>query len=85
MRSEARPEGLPSLASTDADRVALASRLILFFVRVARILDAAGGAFVLENPKRSYIWDLEEVRGFAGSSGWARTEYAACALGGARA
>ena len=84
MRSESHPYGLPHLEGRDKDRVEQANALIVFFASIARTLDAAGCAFILENPARSYIWHFKEIQKLANSSGWGRTEYDACALGGAR-
>ncbi len=58
LRSTEYPWGLPSLAERDAHRVEQANILYRHVASFCRFLSSHGVAWSVENPRRSYMWEL---------------------------
>lgn len=84
LRDARHPEGLPTLAPREKERVNMANNLVTFFCRLLTAAHNAGAAGALENPLRAWIWALPEVQALL-ELPWSDFDYAACSLGGARA
>eukprot|EP00435_Cladocopium_sp_Y103_P031497 s1905_g8.t1 len=83
LRSEAHPDGLPTLEGRDALRVQQDNKACAFVLDEIQSLHERGGS-VRENPYRSLHWWGSQESAMWDSGEWWETPYSACSLGGAR-
>jgi hypothetical protein len=69
LRSSACPLGLPGLRGVDSAKVMAANAIFLQLEHFLRESDRVGIWFSLENPRGSYMWQIEEFVSFASLPG----------------
>ena len=84
LRSEAYPDGLPTLSQRDAARVAVDNAACHYVLSEIQKMHDRGGGSVRENPARSLHWWTSDEVAMWETGQWTDTSYAACTLGGAR-
>ena len=91
LRSQAHPRGLPlalsgqaPFSSTDAARLKQANEIYDFIAHFCSEADAAGVFFWIENPKRSWMWEIEGFRALAAKPGVHMHSLQLCMFGGTR-
>jgi hypothetical protein len=72
------------LNSTDATRVAQANKIYDFVAKFASEADDAGVFFWIENPKRSWMWEIEGFKALAAKPGVHMHSLQLCMFGGTR-
>ena len=83
LRSAAEPLGFKSQAGHRLPRrVEEANELARRMAKLAKIQHKAGGWFTIENPERSFIWEIPAFVDLAALPGVARRSGDQCALGG---
>ena len=85
MRTDAFPEGVPSLSDRDRKRVETDNKACYFILDEIQQLHDRGGGSIRENPSRSLHWMLPQEQEMMASGQWSDTTYSACCLMGARA
>ena len=68
LRSKVRPDGLPSLAGIDLQRVLSANALYKLSAEIFQWCTLHGVLCSLENPARSYMWDTSFLHWMASNS-----------------
>lgn len=68
LRSMVRPDGLPSLAGIDLQRVLSANALYKLSAEFFQWCTLHGALCSLENPARSYMWDISFLHWMASNS-----------------
>ena len=85
LRTDAFPEGVPSLSDRDRKRVETDNKACYFILDEIQQLHDRGGGSIRENPSRSLHWMLPQEQEMVASGQWSDTTYSACCLMGARA
>lgn len=84
LRSDAYPAGLPNLTGGLRQRVMNSNSMTRWVAALAERLHAQGRGFVVENPKRSYMWQLPEMRRLSAQRDVRAVHLHNCVHGGAR-
>ena len=80
LRTDAFPEGVPSLSDRDRKRVETDNKACYFILDEIQQLHDRGGGSIRENPSRSLHWMLPQEQEMMASGQWSDTTYSACCL-----
>ena len=84
LRTDQFPNGLPNLRADLQARVTAANQLYDVTQRLCRVCHKHGVFFSIENPGRSFMWDVNCIKTFLAEVPHHRTQFHHCQYGSAR-
>ena len=84
LRSDAYPEGLPGLITSEQLRVTLSNKIYAFVLVCILLMHNSGKLWTLENPLTSYLWLYPGYAALLATAGVYSVEFQQCNHGGTR-